>query len=138
MMGDPHTIPVLDAAGLRRFSFTVSAALVVVFGVFFPLVLGLDLTLWPWIVGALLSLWGLMAPATLAPVYQGWMRFGLLLNRVISPLVLGVVFFLVITPVALVMRVAGRDMMTRKLDPNATSYRVPSPPARRKQMERPF
>ena len=138
MAGHLHDIPELDAAGLRKFSFTVGAALVVVFGLFFPWLLGVGLPLWPWIVSAVLVAWGLVAPATLGPVYKGWMRFGLLLNRIVSPLVLGVMFFLIIAPVALVMRMAGRDPMARKLDRHADSYRVPSHPATKEQMERPF
>lgn len=133
-----HDIPELDAAGLRRFSFTVGAALVVVFGLLAPWLFGFGWPVWPWLVAGVLVAWGLVAPASLGPVYRGWMRFGLLLNRIVSPLVLGIMFFLVIAPVALVMRLAGRDPLARKLDRNATSYRVPSEAPPKEQMERPF
>jgi hypothetical protein len=52
------------------------------------------------------------------------MRFGALLNSIVSPVVLGVIYFGVFTPVACVMRLAGRDAMCRAYDPAAKSYWV--------------
>ncbi len=51
-----------------------------------------------------------------------WTRLGALLERIVNPLVLGLVFALVITPLALVMRLAGRDPLRRRIDRDATSY----------------
>ena len=138
MAADMHDIPELDASGLRKFAFTLGAALIVVFGLFFPWALSFALPLWPWLVAAVLAAWGLVAPASLGPVYRGWMRFGLLLGRIVSPVVIGAMFFLIISPVALVMRLAGRDAMARRIDRNAVSYRITSQPSLKEHMERPF
>jgi len=133
-----HDIPERDPRGLRDFALATAAMLAGLFGVLFPWLLGAPWPWWPWAIAAILSLWGLVAPATLAPLYRGWMRFGLLLNRVVSPLVLGLMFFVVLTPVALVMRVAGRDTMARTLRRGATTYRVDSRHPDKDHMERPF
>ena len=64
----------------------------------------------------------LAAPAWLAPFNRLWLKFGELLHRITSPIILGVMFFLVITPVGFLMRLAGKDLLRMKLDPNCTSY----------------
>ncbi|MBU3604087.1 SxtJ family membrane protein [Polynucleobacter sp. AP-Kaivos-20-H2] len=53
----------------------------------------------------------LLAPKLLAPFNKAWYQLGLLLGKVVSPIVLGILFFIVITPVALAMRLAGRDAL---------------------------
>ena len=133
-----HEIPELDAKGLRQFALTTAGIVVGLFGVVLPWLAGLGWPLWPWVLAAVLALWGLLKPASLRPVYRGWMRFGQLASLVMTPLVLGTVFFLVILPAGLVMRLAGNDPMHRRLDPDAASYRVPSRPMPRDSVERPY
>jgi hypothetical protein len=60
--------------------------------------------------------------AWLAPLNRAWMRFGELLGRVVSPLVLGVMFYGLFTPVGMVMRLAGRDAMARRFEPGLKTY----------------
>ena len=133
-----HDIPELDAAGLRRFGLVTGGVVAGLFGLALPWLVGFPWPAWPWMLAAVLGAWGLAAPAGLGPVYRGWMRFGLLMGRVVTPLVLGTVFFAVITPAALVMKVIRRDSMCRALDERAETYRVPSVKARRESMERPY
>jgi hypothetical protein len=68
----------------------------------------------------------------LAPFNRAWMKFGELLHHVVSPLILGLIYFGVFTPVALVMRAFGRDAMCRRFEPAQPSYWVrrdpPGPP----------
>src|SRR5690242_4104815 len=65
--------------------------------------------------GALLfAVVGLAAPSLLAPLNRLWFRLGLLLGRITSPLVLGLLFFLLITPIALLARLYGRDALRLK------------------------
>jgi hypothetical protein len=66
------------------------------------------------------------------------MRFGLLASRVTTPLLLGIVFFFMISPMAMVRRLRGKDPMQRTLDPKRDSYRVQSARSRREKLERPF
>ena len=61
-----------------------------------------------------------MAPGILLPLNKAWYRLGLLMGKVVSPIVLGILFFIVITPVAIVTRLFGRDvLMLRKRDVNS-------------------
>jgi hypothetical protein len=66
--------------------------------------------------------------AWLTPLNRAWMRLGLLLGRVVNPLVLGLIFFGVFTPVGLVMRMWGRDAMARRFEPNLETYWVKRDP----------
>lgn len=65
-------------------------------------------------VGGLLLLLALAAPAALAPVHRGWLAFSRVLGRVNTVVFLSVVFFLVLTPLGLVLRLAGRDELDRR------------------------
>ena len=67
-------------------------------------------------------------PSALLPFNRLWMRFGLLLASIIRPIVLGILFFGLITPVALFMRLAGRDELKLKPEKAASSWRARTPP----------
>ena len=133
-----HPIPELDRKGLREFGLSTGAAVVVIFGLFFPWLLERDWPAWPWIIAAAFWSLALIKPLWLRPVYRGWMRFGLLASRVMTPLVLGIVFFVMIAPMAMVMRFVGKDPMRRAQDPNQKSYRVESIQTPKERLEKPF
>lgn len=137
-MAIDHVIPELDRKGLREFGLTTGAAVVLIFGLFFPWLLELDWPVWPWIIAAALWVLALVHPPWLRRVYRGWMRFGLLASRVMTPLVLGIVFFGMIAPLALVWRLMGKDPMQRAFDPQQKSYRVKSTKSPKEKLERPF
>ncbi len=133
-----HAIPELDRKGLRSFGITTGAIVAVLFGLFFPWLLGHSLPLWPWILFGILAAWGLLAPSSLRPVYRVWMHFGLVMSRITTPIILSLVFYVVITPVALIRGLLGKDSLARKLDRDMQSYRVMSRRAAKKSLERPF
>lgn len=137
-MATTHDIPELDAAGLRQFALVTGAIVAGLFGLALPWVFGFAYPLWPWILAGVLGAWGLLAPRSLRPVYRAWMRFGLLMNRVVTPVVLGILFYVVITPVAVFMKLVRRDPMGRSLDSDASSYRIPSRKPAREKMEHPY
>jgi len=74
----------------------------------------------------------LSRPLLLRPLNRGWMAFGAVLHRVVSPLVLGLIYFGMFAPIATAMRLRGRDAMRRRADPDAKSYWIcrdpPGPP----------
>lgn len=131
-------IPELDRKGLREFGLVTGALIAGLFGLFFPWLLEVAMPRWPWASGGLLAVWALIAPHTLRPVYKVWMRFALILSRITTPIILGLVYGLVITPTAFIMRIIGRDSMARRFDDKASSYRVKSSKSPKDQMERPF
>ena len=137
-MADAQSIPELDRKGLRHFGLTTGAAVVGIFGVFFPWALDFNWPVWPWLIAAVLWSLALVRPIWLRSIYRAWMRFGLLASRVMTPLVLGIVFFAMISPMAMVRRLFGNDPMQRTLDRDRKSYRVQSVKSPREKLERPF
>ena len=133
-----HDIPELDRKGLREFGLITGSIIAALFGLVFPWLLGNDIHVWPWAVGGGLVFWALAVPDSLRVVYRQWMRFGLLVSKITTPVILGIVFFVVIFPAALVMKIAGRDPMARTLDKHAKSYRIVSRKAPNKNLEKPF
>jgi hypothetical protein len=76
----------------------------------------------------------LLHPVLLAPLNRLWLKFGALLHSLTSPVILGVMFFLVITPIGLIMRLFGKDLLRLKHDPEARTYWIRrDPPGPEKQ-----
>jgi len=87
---------------------------------------------WALIVAVSFGLSGLVLPRLLVPLNKLWFRFGLLLHRVVSPLVMGLIFFLTITPIGLLMRTIGKRPLDLGFDRSVKSYwvyRTPPSPA---------
>jgi Saxitoxin biosynthesis operon protein SxtJ len=75
-------------------------------------------------IGVVLFGFGLAAPARLAPLNRAWTALGLLLFKVVNPVVLGIIYLTTIVPIGLFMRVSGRDPLHLKFDRQAGSYWV--------------
>lgn len=74
------------------------------------------------VIGGALVLTGATFPALLVPVFRVWMFIGHVLGWVNSRIILGILFFLIITPMAIAMRLIGRDPLARRLNNTASSY----------------
>lgn len=105
----------------------VMAAFFAVVGLW-PLFGGGSLRLWALVVAALFALAALVAPRSLAGANRLWMKLGALLHAVVSPLALGIVFFLAVLPVGLLMRLFGKRPLPLTFDPAARSYWTPREP----------
>ena len=130
--------PTPDRKTLVTFGLLVGGLVAALFGLLFPWLRGRPFPAWPWGLGAVLALWALGAPALLAPVYRAWMAVGAALGWINTRVLLGAVFYLVVTPIGAVMRMTGRDPLRRAFDPRAGTYRVPSARTPRERMEAPF
>jgi hypothetical protein len=87
---------------------------------------------WPWELAAAVALlvaaW--LRPASLKPLNRLWMKLGLLLHRIVNPIVMGLLFYGTIWPTGVVMRMRGRDLLRLKREPASDSYwiaRTPGP-----------
>ena len=127
-----------DRQELRKFGFVFATGLVLIFGLFFPWVLEKPSPYWPWIVAAVFAGSALILPQILKPVFLLWMKIGHVLGWINTRIILGVVFFIIFAPVALLMHLFGKDPMHRRLDKTASTYRINSEKLPRERMERPF
>jgi len=128
----------LDKKGLRDFGLLIGALMPLLFGLAVPLLRRHSIPWWPWAIGAVLIVLALAAPKLLNPIYHGWMRFGLTLNKIETPIVLGIVFYLIVWPMGVLKKIFGEDAMRRKLNPKMDTYRVQSKARTKVSMERPF
>jgi len=78
--------------------------------------------LWALVLAALFLAVSFLRPALLKPLNRLWFLFGLLLHKIVSPLIMGLVFFLTVAPTGLIMRTLGKDPLRLKRDPQASSY----------------
>ena len=67
-------------------------------------------------------------PKVLGPLNRLWLKFGLLLYKVMNPLILGLLFFITIAPIGLLMRAFGKDFLRTRMDPQAKSYWIERTP----------
>jgi hypothetical protein len=94
--------------------------------------------LWALAVAVVLVVPALVAPRILAPVYRVWMAAGEVLAWINTRILLGLVFYGIVTPIGLVMRLTGRDPMRRQLEPSGESYRIRCVPRPATHMMRQF
>lgn len=87
-----------------------------------PLLWGRPLRLPALGVAAVFLAVALIRPVLLAPLNKLWLKFGALLHAITSPIILGVMFYLVITPIGLFMRLFGKDFLRLRRDPACQSY----------------
>ena len=81
-----------------------------------------QIRIWSIVISLIFLILSLMNSKLLTPLNQLWSRFGLLLGNIVAPIVMGLVFFLVVTPVGIVMRIMGKDLIRKKLNKNNKSY----------------
>jgi hypothetical protein len=110
----------------RSFGLVMTAAFVVV--TLGPLLRHHEVRLWAAPIAALFLVLTLAAPKALDPLNRLWFYFGLLLSRVTSPIFLAVFYYLVVTPLALLMRATGKDPLKLRRDGKAETYWVPRTP----------
>ena len=73
-----------------------------------------DLRIWSFIISILFLILGILNSKILSPIKRVWIRFGELLGQIISPIVLAVVFFIVVTPIGLFMKILRKDLLNIK------------------------
>ena len=86
--------------------------------------------LWPWelVLAALFLAAALSMPSLLHPLNHLWIRLGLVLHRIVNPIVMGLLFYGTIWPTGLVMRMRGRDLLRLKREPSSDTYWIARPP----------
>jgi hypothetical protein len=110
----------------RKFGITFAVVFVVI-GLL-PLLGGGGVRLWAFLVALLFLAVAIVRPALLKPLNIAWFKFGMLLGRVVSPIVTGLIFFVAVLPTALLMRALGKDPLALAFDRGAATYWVARDP----------
>lgn len=129
----------MSPAQLRAFGLVLAAFVALLLGVALPWLGALPAAPWPWLAAGLLAATALAAPRAMAPVHRAWTAIGRVLGWINTRVLLGVVFFALITPMGLVRRWAGKGPIRRAREPQAPSYRIaPSQSPGPDHFDRPF
>ncbi len=86
-----------------------------------PLINDNEIKIWSIVISVVFLVLGLLNSKLLLPLNKLWFKFGLLLGKIISPLVMGIIFFLVVTPIGLLMRMLKKDLLNLQFN-NEKSY----------------
>ena len=88
----------------------------------YPLINGDELRLWSLIISIIFLFLGLVNSKILNPFNKLWFKFGIFLGKIISPLVMGIIFFLVVTPIGLLMRLLNKDLLNLRFSNNGSYW----------------
>ncbi len=103
-------------------SFGIVFFIVFVLIAIYPLINQGEVRIWSLIISFLFLFLGLLNSKILTPLNKLWFRFGLFLGKIISPIIMAVIFFLVVTPIGLLMRFFGKDVLNLRLNKKKGSY----------------
>ena len=123
---------------LRQFGVIMGVFIVLFFGLLIPWIWGLSFSTWPWIASAVFAGLAVVIPVVLKPIYSVWMKLAHVLGWINTRLLLSLVFYLIILPIGVILRLSGKDPMHRKLDPELQTYRVKSKQPSIDHLEKPF
>ena len=88
----------------------------------YPLTHGGDIRIWSAIISVVFLVLGLLNSSILSPLNKIWFKFGIFLGKIISPLIMGIIFFLVVTPIGIIMRIFGKDVLNLKYNKNQSYW----------------
>jgi len=123
---------------LREFGVILAAGILLLFGALFPWLGDRATPQWVLIAGGAIYGVAMIVPIALFPVRWLWMKLGAVLGWINTRILLTIIFYLVVLPAGLIMRLFGKDPLARRFDANVPSYRIPSKPIPPEKMENPF
>jgi len=95
-------------------SFGIVFFIVFLFIALYPLIYNGEIKLWYLVISIIFLFLGLLNSKILTPLNKLWFKFGIFLGKIISPLIMGIIFFLVVTPIGFIMRLTGKDLLNLK------------------------
>ena len=122
-MIDIHRHDEIKAGSEREFGFVFTAVFITI--ALWPLLDGKPVKLWALLLAASFFVCACTVARLLRPLNILWHNFGLLLGRIVVPVMMSILFFFGVTPVGVIMRLFGKDPLRLRFDPDATSYWIP-------------
>ena len=89
---------------------------------FYPLINQEEIRIWSVLISLLFLILGIINSKILTPLNKVWFKFGIFLGKLISPVVMGIIFFLVVTPIAFLMRMLKKDLLNLKFNKNSSYW----------------
>ena len=108
-------------SGTERNFGLVFAAVFVIIGLY-PILQGQNIRLWAFIIALIFLFFGIFLPKALIVPNKLWFKFGILLGAIVSPIIMGIIFFLAVIPTGIIMRLIGKDILNQKIKKSVKSY----------------
>jgi hypothetical protein len=89
---------------------------------FYPLINQGEIRIWSVLISLLFLILGIINSKILTPLNKAWFKFGIFLGKIISPFIMGIIFFLVVTPIAFLMRMLKKDLLNLKFNKNSSYW----------------
>ena len=103
-------------------SFGIVFFLVFLLIAIYPLTHGGNIRIWSGMISLIFLVLGVLNSSILTPLNRIWFKFGIILGRTISPVIMGIIFFLVVTPTGLIMRILGKDILNLRYNTKKTYW----------------
>ena len=87
-----------------------------------PIISGESIRIWSVAISLVFLILGLMNSKVLTPLNKLWFKFGIILGAIVAPVIMSIIFFLVITPIGLIMKIMGKDLLNKKYDRIKKTY----------------
>jgi len=126
------------AKELRDFGLIMAGMLSLMFGLVLPWLFGYSIPYWPFIAAIGFAVVGLVKPLLLGPVNRVWLKISDVLGWVNTRLVMGIIFFLLIVPIGLIMRLFTKDPLNNQWSDAEKSYRIVTKVRNKEHLEKPF
>jgi hypothetical protein len=103
-------------------SFGIVFFIVFLLIAFYPLINQGDIRIWSVLISLLFLILGIINSKILTPLNKVWFKFGIFLGKIISPIIMGIIFFLVVTPIAFLMRMLNKDLLNLKFNKKSSYW----------------
>ena len=125
---------------LRTFGFVMACGVILMFGLLFPWLLEeqIQMTHWSWKIAAGFISISIFVPIILKPFQKIWLFVGDILGFINTRIILGIIYLMIFTPSAIILKILGKDPMRRSLKPAQESYRIDSAQPKFENLNRPY
>ena len=109
-----------EKSSIRSFGILFSIVFIII--TFWPLLNGNKPYYWLLLPSSIFLILGILKSKILIPLNKIWIKFGYLLGAIIAPIVMGIIFFLIVTPIGFIMRIFGKDFLSLKFKKELNTY----------------
>ena len=103
-------------------SFGIVFFVVFILIALYPLIHNEEIRIWSLIISSIFLILGLINSRILNPLNKLWFKFGILLGKIVSPIIMGIIFFLVVTPIGFIMRILSKDLLNLRFNKNKSYW----------------
>lgn len=137
-MTNSHNAIADTPESLRSFGLIMAGMLIFMFALVLPWLFSFSIPYWPFIAALVFAVAAMLRPMVLAPVNRIWLKISDVLGWINTRIIMGIMYFLLIVPIGLLLKLLGKDPLADLSSPTVDSYRIVTKKRDKKHLERPF